>query len=290
MRVCRPETISDALGVLDEGGEDCIVMAGGTALMIMMRAGFVVRERLVALDRLPDLDHIAVDGSSVRLGALTTLHAMERSPQLREAMPTLARALGLVANHRVRYRATIGGNLSESDYASDPPAILSTLGCRLRIASTRGERWLPLPDFLVGYYENALEPNEMVTEVEVRRPAPSARTTYIKYVSRSAEDRPCVGVAAYLDMDPSGHCVGLRVAVAGATATPFTLPEVTDACVGGRTDDTTWREVAKAYADAIEPIADLRGSATYRKHVTGEIVKRALETVSTSTDNQASRL
>lgn len=290
MRLHRPQTTAAALGVLDEGGDECKIIAGGTALMIMMRSGLVFPEQLVAIDRLPDLHHVVVDDASIRLGALATLQAMERSAELQHTLPTLTRALGLVANHRVRNRATIGGNLSESDYASDPPAILRTLGCRLRVSSTRADRWVELSDFLVDYYENALEPNEMVTEVEVKRPAPTARTTYIKYVSRSAEDRPCVGVAAYLDRDASGRCTDVRVAVAGATATPFVLAEVTQACIGGVGDDNAWRQVASAYAAAIEPIDDLRGSATYRKHVTGELVRRALETVAAPGDNTASRL
>jgi carbon-monoxide dehydrogenase medium subunit len=149
---------------------------------------------------------------------------------------------------------------------------------------------LPLPEFLVGYYETALEHNELVSEVLVPLPAPTARTTYIKYISRSAEDRPCVGIAAYLDRDAAGRCTDLRVAVAGATATPFTLADVTDSCRGSQADGTTWREVAAAYSESIEPIDDARGSAPYRKHVVGSLVRRALDAVSTPGENGAIRL
>ncbi len=290
MRVHRPETTAAALRLLDEGGEDTKVIAGGTALMIMMRSGLVIPEQLVSLDRLPGLDAVAVDGDVIRLGALVSLRSMERSAALARVVPTLTAALGLVANHRVRNRATIGGNLSESDYASDPPAILTTLGCRVRLTSAASERWLDLSEFLVGYYETALEANELVTEVEVVRPSPTARTTYLKYVSRSAEDRPCVGVAAYLDVDEAGRCTDVRVAVAGATATPFTLPDVTGGCRGAAAHTTTWQDVASAYAATIDPIDDLRGSAAYRKHVTGELVGRALAAVAAGTDNTALRL
>jgi carbon-monoxide dehydrogenase medium subunit len=282
--------VAAALQLLDEGGDDCKVIAGGTALMIMMRNGLVFPDQLVALDRLSMLDYIDVDGGSIRLGALTSLKTMQHAPELRSAVPTLTAALGLVANHRVRQRATIGGNLSESDYASDPPAVLTTLGTRVRITSSAGERWLPLPEFLVDYYSTALEQNELVTEVEIPRPSPTARTTYLKYVSRSAEDRPCVGVAAYVDVDQSGRCTDVRVAVAGATATPFTLPSVTDGCRGARPDRTTWREVAAAYGEAIQPIDDVRGSSAYRKHLTTALVDRALETVSAGGENGAARL
>jgi carbon-monoxide dehydrogenase medium subunit len=290
MRVHKPQTVTAALRLVEEGGDESKIIAGGTALMIMIRNGLVFPEQLIALEYLSELDYIHVDTDSIRLGALTTLKRMQCAPELRSALPTLTSALGLVANHRVRHRATIGGNLSESDYASDPPAVLTTLGCRIRIASSTSQRWLPISDFLVDYYENALEPNELVTEVEITRPSPTARTTYLKYVSRSSEDRPCVGVAAYLDVDQAGRCTDVRVAIAGATSTPFTLGPVTDACRGAKADRTTWHEIGAAYADAIEPIDDARGTAAYRKHLTGVLVSRALETVSTGGENGARRL
>lgn len=290
MRVLRPETIAEALRLLDGSGDDVKVIAGGTALMLMIRNGLIFPEQLVALDRVTGLDYVRVEDGVIRLGALTSLRALERSPELQRVVPTLTAALGLVANHRVRQRATVGGNLSEADYASDPPAVLATLGCQVRIAGTGAERVLPLSDFLVGYYETALEHNELVSEVLVPVPSPTARTVYIKYVSRSSEDRPCVGVAAYVDRDESGRCTDVRVAVAGATATPFVLSEVTAGCRGGPADGTTWSEVAAAYRDGIEPIDDARGSATYRKHVVGRLVRRALDAVSTPGENGAFRL
>jgi len=290
MRVVRPETIAETLRHLDEAGEDTKIIAGGTALMLMMRNGLLFPDQLIALDRVSELDYIAVEQGTVRLGALTSLRAMERSSELRSVLPTLTATLSLVANHRVRQRATIGGNVSEADYASDPPSVLTVLGCSVRVVSSSGERVVPLSDFLVSYYETALEPDELVTEVLVPRPSPTARTTYIKYVSRSAEDRPCVGIAAYLDVDESGNCTDVRVAVAGATATPFTLPDINTAFAGGRVDVGSWREIAEAYSSTINPIDDARGTATYRKHVVGQLVQRALETASNQQVNGAFRL
>jgi carbon-monoxide dehydrogenase medium subunit len=290
MQVSRPTTIDEALRLLAEQGEDCTVIAGGTAIMLMMRAGLLYPEHLLSLDRLPGLDRIDVDGDTVRLGARVPLLSLERSPEARSVLPTLTSALGLVANHRVRRQATVGGNVCEADYASDPPSILVTLDCRVRLVSVRGERWLPLADFLLDYYTNAAEPDELVLDVVVPRPSPTAGTSYIKYVSRTSEDRPCVGVATYVDRDASGRCTDLRVAVAGATATPFTLPEVTAAVRGKPLDGGVWREVGAAFREQIRPIGDVRGSAAYRKHVTGELVVRALEMASTAGTNGATRL
>jgi len=290
MQVSRPDSTAEVLRILDEESEECTVIAGGTAVMLMMRNGLLYPEHLVSLDRLPDLDYVDAGEDVIRMGALTKLRTLERSRKLQVALPSLTSTLRLVANHRVRQQATIGGNVSEADYASDPPAVLVTLGCRVRLSSAAGERCLPLSEFLVDYYTTAKEPNELVVEVTVPRPSPSARTTYIKYVSRSSEDRPCVGVAAYVDLDDGGRCTDLRVAVAGATSTPFMLPAIVDTCRGRLLDRTAWRELADEFRQSIQPIGDIRGSTPYRKHVTGELVFRALEKVSTTTANGAMRL
>lgn len=291
VHVLRPESMADALRRLADGDEDTKVIAGGTAVMLMMRNGLIFPERLVALDRVPDLNRIEVGPEEVRIGALTTLRAIERSTPLASALPTFAAAVGLVANHRIRQRATVGGVVCESDYASDPPAVLVTLGAEIEIRAERGERRMPLTDFLVDYYETALAPDELVTGIRIPRPSPEARTTYIKFISRSAEDRPCVGIAAHVDIDRGGRCTEARVAVAGATATPFRLPAATDAIRGAKAaDPSTWDVVAGAYREAISPIDDIRGSARYRKHVTGELVRRALATVSSGAANGACRL
>lgn len=290
MRLLRPQTMAEATRLVDEGGEGSKVVAGGTALMLMMRNDLLIPDQLIALDRVPGLSYIDVGAETVRLGALTTLRRLQRAPELKRVLPTLAMSLGLVANHRVRQRATIGGNLSEADYASDPPSVLTTLGCRVRLTSHDSERELPLPEFLLDFFETALAPNEIVTEVLVPRPPPSARTTYLKYVSRSAEDRPCVGVAAYLERDESGRCREIRVAVSGATPTPFTLGEVTRGFRGAPAGDQVWNEIAEAYGEAVRPISDGRGSAAYRRHVIGQLIRRALAEVADDGENGARRL
>lgn len=291
MHVLLPETLAESLRALDEGGEDTKVIAGGTALMLMMRNGLIHPEELVSLERVQGLDRIGVDGDEIVVGALATLREVERSAELVAVAPTLTGATALVANHRIRARATMGGVVAESDYASDPPSVLSTMGCRVRVVGSAGERWIGIDEFLVDYYETALEHGELVTEVRMPRPPVTAHTTYIKYISRSAEDRPCIGVAAYLDTDDAGRITTLRVAIAGATATPFRVPEaLADATGAKAADPGTWDAVAAAYREAIQPIEDVRGTSEYRKHVTGELVRRALATVSGGAANGATLL
>jgi carbon-monoxide dehydrogenase medium subunit len=289
VRVLRPTTLDEVLAVLRDSNEDTKVVAGGTALMLMMRTGLLFPDALVSLEDITGLDYIAIDEREVRLGGLTTLRTMERSKDLAAVLPTLTQALPLVANHRVRNRATIGGNLCEADYASDPPSILVTLECQVRLRSTRGERLVPLRDFLVDYYETTIEHDELAVEVIVPRPDARTRTHYVKYVSRTSEDRPCVGVAASLQVI-DGTCRAVNVQIAGATSTPFSVPQALDDCVGQAPTDDLWAHVAHAFETEIDPIDDVRGSSAYRRQVTGRLVKRTLRGLTQHHPNGANRL
>ncbi|MFE4540992.1 FAD binding domain-containing protein [Arthrobacter sp. NPDC056727] len=290
MQVLRPTSVTEALALLDASDEDAKIISGGTALMLMLRNGLVFPSGLIALDRIEGLDYIKADDAEIRIGALTTLRTMERSAELQALLPTLTQALGMVANHRVRNRATIAGNVCEADYASDPPSILTTLGCQVRVEGPEGERLIPLPELLVDYYETSLEHNELAVEVIIPTPVAGTRTNYLKYVSRSSEDRPCVGVAASLSTGDDGLCRRVNVQIAGATATPFSIPSVLKECEGAEPSKETWEHIARSYAEAIEPIDDVRGSAAYRRRVTRVLVERALREMNDDYVNGATKL
>jgi carbon-monoxide dehydrogenase medium subunit len=169
----------------------------------------------------------------------------------------------VVASPRIRNQATVGGVLGDADYASDPPALLSALGARVVVQSVRGAREVPVEGFIVGHYETSLEDDELITDVVV--PAGADRAVYRKFRSRSHEDRPCVGVAAAVTAD------GLRVVVGAVAGTPQHFP---DLCT--LVDPVA---IGHAYAEAIEPIDDVRGSADYRRRVIAVEVRRAVEEV-----------
>jgi carbon-monoxide dehydrogenase medium subunit len=185
-------------------------------------------------------------------------------------------ALHQVGNVRVRNAATIGGNLSEADYASDPPCVLLAARARVKAASANGVREIPLTDFFVDFYQTTLQPDEILTELIVPPQAPSMRSTYIKYVTRSSEDRPCIGVAAFADVDAEGRCRDLRVAVGAAAATPQELESAVKLAVGQKLTVELAKEIAEQYAQAIDPISDLRGSAWYRTQMVRVFVRDAI--------------
>lgn len=255
-----PETLEQALELKAERGEAATVLAGGTFLAILINQRLFRPECLLALARVAGLDGVAAGPSELRLGAMTRHRAVERSPEVEAGWPALARAFALVASPRVRNQATVGGVLADADYASDPPAMLCALGARAVVQSVRGTREIPVEELIAGYYETSLEPDELITEVVVPR---ADAAVYRKFRSRSHEDRPCVSVAA---ARIDGR---LRVVVGAVAGRPQHFPEL---CTLGDP-----AEIGRRYAEAIEPISDVRGSAGYRKRVIAVEVRRALE-------------
>ena len=219
-----------------------------------MNQGFIDPDVLLSLGAVDGLGRIeAGDGAELRLGAMATHRAVERAPAT-AAWPVLRRAFSLVASPRVRNVATVGGVLADADYASDPPAVLSALGARAVLRSVSGEREVGIGELIRGYYETCIAPDELLVEVRVP-PQPEA-AVYRKFRSRSSEDRPCVAVAAVRDGDTPQHFPDVCALGAGRAA-----------------------EIGAAYGERIEPIADARGSAAYRRRVTAVEVRRAVEAV-----------
>jgi carbon-monoxide dehydrogenase medium subunit len=264
-----PSSLEEALALRAQRGDEATVLAGGTFLGILMNQGFVQPSAFLALGCVRELHGIEVDGGDLRLGAMTTHSAVERSERVRADWPALARAFRLVASPRVRNQATVGGVLADADYASDPPAMLAALGARVVLRSARGEREVSVDELILGYYETCIAPDELLVEVIVPR-APE-RAVYRKFRSRSSEDRPCVAVAA----TRAGGRV--RVVVGAVAEVPQHFPAVCALADDGSLEPALREEIARGYAERIEPMSDARGSAAYRRRVIAVEVRRALE-------------
>lgn len=276
----QPETIEEAVSALVQHGEDAKVIAGGTAVVLMLQNRLIAPEVLVSLGRIPALDQIDADADgTVRLGALATITAAERSLIVRERIRVLSDTYHQVANVRIRNAATVGGNISEADYASDPPAVLVALRARASVTGPRGGREIPLTDLFTGFYETSLESDELLTAIVIPPLSPSARATYLKFTSRSTEDRPCVGVCAIVTREPDGRCTDLRVVVGAVDEFPREISSAEELARGQHLNNALIREIAERYSAEIDPLSDLRGSAWYRKEMIRVFVRRALEHV-----------
>lgn len=212
----EPRSLGEALGLLAEAGEDARPIAGGTALSLLMGYGFLRPEVLVSLRHLRDeLGGVGSDVTGgLRIGAATTLRELERSTVVADDLPTVASATRHLANVRVRNVATIGGHLAHGDPHMDLPPVFMALDARVRLASARGFRWLPVSELYLGYYETAVADDELITDVLVPAERRDVAAAYRRFTARSVDDWPLLGVAAS-GWPSGGALTGVRLAVSG---------------------------------------------------------------------------
>ena len=267
----EPRSLEEALALRTEHGDEATVVAGGSFLGIVINQKLLAPTRLVALRRITDLDYIEAGEGMLRLGAMATHRSVEQHRGVQEGWPALAFTFSVVASPRVRNQATVGGVVADADYASDPPSMLAALRARVVARSVRGEREIPMDEFILGHYATALEEDELVTELRI--PQSSGPSVYRKFRSRSSEDRPCVSVAAARD---NGD---LKVVVGAVADRPQYFPELCALATGETITKELATEIGRRYAEEIEPLSDSRGSERYRKRVIAVEVRRALEDI-----------
>jgi len=272
-----PRGLDEALAVLREHGEDARVVAGGTALVTMMRQHLVRPGCLVSLRDVQGLNRIEATNGALRLGALVTHREAEVSPLVRERLPVLAETFRRVATVRIRHMATIGGALAHADPNQDPPVTLLALGARVEIRGARGYRELPLGEFFRDYYETALEPGELVTAVTVPLLPVASGATFLKFLPRTADDYATVAVAAIVTLEPDGErCREARIALGSVGVTPLRGMAAEALLSGQRLSESLLRAAGEAVKGQVDPLSDHRGSAAYKREMAGVMVGRAL--------------
>jgi carbon-monoxide dehydrogenase medium subunit len=278
VELARPATVDEAVRILDESEGEGKLIAGGTAVVLMMRQGLISPPLLVSMQDVQGMTGIDRSDGHLRIGAQVTLGVVASSELVQLHAPALARACDVVGNIRVRNAATLAGNLAEADYASDPPSMLTCLGATCSVQGPDGSRTLPISELITGFYSTSLGPAEVITEVSVPEARPGERAAYLKYVSRSSEDRPCVGVAARVVID-DGAVKEMNVVIAGVAGTPTVAPQACEVGIGRPLEDGAIADIAEGHADSIDPMEDARGSPWYRTQMIRVFVTRALQTL-----------
>lgn len=275
-RLVEPESLGEALDALTRLDGEARLVAGGTALVPMIRLGLVKPERLVSLHRVRELAGIGADAATLELGAMATHADIERAGVVRDGWPLIAEAVRRVATPAIRTSGTIGGNLAYAEAASDPAPALLCHDAEIRVAGPGGSRTVPIARFFRGFYDAALETGEIVTAIRVPRPPVGARGGYVKFTSRSAEDKPLIGVAALVVLDSSGRCAEVRLALGGAAPTPIRAERAERAMRGEALTEAAVRAAGEAAAREADPLSDLMGSSDYRREMIRVWVRRLL--------------
>ena len=273
-----PSTLEEALQLLDEHQEDGRPMAGGTALVVLMKQSLLEADHLISLSRVPGLAGVRLESDGLHIGALTHHREVETSDLVKQHAPLLAEVYHHVATIRIRNVATVGGGIAHADPAQDPPPGLIVLDARVKLQSRNGERILPITEVFQDYYETAIQPGELLTEVIVPTTHSGVRTAYLKFLPRTADDYATIAVAARADVN-NGSVRNLRVALGAAGPTPVHATAVEQALEGQSISPDAIRRAAEAVADQVDPLEDFRGSSDYKRDMAVVFTRRALERV-----------
>lgn len=265
----QPQSLREAISLLDAQDPAVRPISGGTALLLMMKAGVLRPTRLVSLAKV-GMNEIQIGpGGELRLGAMTLLRTLERSELVKQGWPVITRTLRTLSNVRVRNVATLGGHLAHGDPHTDLPPLLSALGARVTIAGPAGERSLPIEEIYAGYLETTLRRNELITQVQV--PSLGARrAVYLKCTTRSADDWPALGIAVVLDGSE------VRLVVSAATDKPTRLLSAERILRGKTLDEKILKQAGEAAAEEVQIEGDNHGSAAYKKQLLRVYLGRAI--------------
>jgi aerobic carbon-monoxide dehydrogenase medium subunit len=273
-----PKSLKEVHANLKEFGSDAKLVAGGTALIIMMKQRLVRPSCLISLRSVRGLNGIELQNGGLRIGGLATHRQLETSPLIRRRLPMLAETYHHVATLRVRNMATVGGGLAHADPNQDPPPSLIALGATLKATSANGSRVIPMDEFFKDYYETVLNPDELITEVMVPKLPPNSGAAYIKFLPRTADDYATVSAAAVLTLDKSNKTIAdVRIALGSVGVTPIRATAAEALLRGQPLKTEAFAEAGEKAKEAVDPISDFRGSAGYKKDMAAVFVRRALE-------------
>ena len=271
----RPNTIPEAIAMLQQHGDAAKILSGGQSLIPMMKLRLARPAILIDINRIAGLSHIKEEGGYLKIGGLTREAELEASPLVRSKYPILADTTHVIADPQVRNLATVGGNLAHGDPANDHPATMIALGAQVVASGPKGERVIPIEDFFVSLFTTALKPDEILTEIRVPVPPPRSAGAYFK-LERKVGDFATAAVAVQMTLDENGACQKVGIGLTNVGATPVKAKKAEGFLRGKKLDDPAIAQAAQLAADESEPSADLRGPVEYKKGLVKELAKRAL--------------
>ena len=266
----RATSVDEALALAAEHGEDAKYLAGGQSLLPLMKLRFAAPAVIIDLGRVTELSYVRDEGTYVAIGALTRHHDVATSELLLADIPLLAHTAEAVGDPQIRHRGTIGGSVAHADAAADLPASLLALDATFVVRGESGTRSVPAAEFFKGIFETALEPGELLTEIQVPKPASPSAWSFQKFNKR-AIDFAMVGAAV---QGAGGQ--NTAVALINMGSTPLRATAVESALASG----ASIADAAALAAEGTNAGSDIHASKAYREHLARVLVRRALEEAS----------
>jgi CO/xanthine dehydrogenase FAD-binding subunit len=271
-----PGSIAEVTEILAENGDDAKIIAGGQSLVPAMNFRLVQPTLLVDINRLTDLDYIRQDGSSLRIGALTRQRTIEKNALVESHSPLLHETMPYIAHWQIRNRGKSGGSLAHADPAAELPVVMVALRARFLLRSTKGDRWVTAQDCFEGLFTTALEPTDLLIEVEIPSLPLKTGCSFVEFARRKG-DFALLGVTAVLTLDEDGICQDARLVYLNAGEKPISADEAAAMLIGERPSAELFEAAAeKAASDEINPSGDIHATEAYLRHLGRVLTKRAL--------------
>jgi len=271
----RPTDLATALGLLGDDPDGARVLAGGQSLMALMAMRLARPEVVVDINEIAALAGIERDGAVIQIGAAVRQRAVERDPDVRASLPVLADAVALIGHPTIRNRGTVCGSLAHADPASELPAVAVALDADLVVQSTAGTRVVPARDYFVGPFTTSMEPGEMLTHVRFDTSTAPSRAAIVEHARRSG-DFAIAGVVCGLDLDETAGVAGASVVAFGVDPFPRRAVAAEQALAARAVTVDAIDEAAGLLADGCDPTSDIHGSASYRRRIVAEMLRRAV--------------
>ena len=271
-----PDTLTEALELKAEYGDEAKFLAGGQSLVPMMNFRLAAPAVLVDINRIAGLDGVReTDAGGLRLGALTRHRDLIGDGRIAVRQPLVGEAAIQVAHPQIRNRGTLGGNLAHADPASELPAVMLALGARLLVRSSGGERWIDADSFFLGVFSTSLTEVEMLAEVELPDLRPRTGVCFLE-VARRSGDFAMMGVAAVVSLSEDGTCSRARLDYCGAGPTAMAATEAAASLGGQHLDEAAFAAAAEIMQTEIDPTENVNASIGYQRHLAGVLTRRAL--------------
>lgn len=273
----RPRSIEDALGLLAEWGSEVQFLAGGTDLLIKMRAGALKPELVIDTKKIPELNELTLNDNGLVIGAAVSLRTLYENEAVISTYPALVDSSSLIGSVQVQGRATLGGNLCNAAPSADAIPTLIALGATAYIRSARSDREVPVEEICIAPGKTSLAHDEMLVHVNIPAPAKNADARFLRFIPRNEMDIAVVNAAAMVELNETGDTfTSARIAIGSVAPTPLFVKAAGDALIGKPVTEASIQAAATIARDAATPISDMRGTAEQRKHLVGVFTARVL--------------
>lgn len=271
----KATSLKEAISLSQSLGEEAKYMSGGHSLLPMMKLRFATPEHIIDISKIEGLSYIKEDGDLLKIGAMTTQTELEHNPLLKQNYPIFGDAVWLTADPSVRNFGTIGGNIAHGDAANDQPALMLALRAVIIAEGSDGTKTIPIDEFFHGFYMTALEPGDILTEIQIPKSKKNSGGAYHK-VERKVGDYATAGVAVHVELDEDGVCQEIGIGLTNVSALPLRLERGEELLRGKKITDDLIEQVGVIASEDAEPESDLRGSEAYKRSILNTITKRML--------------